>query len=198
MAAPGAALRAQQIAEEAEAHFARADASGAPPTLFIPRSGAVALRNPNVGFEYSSLEEAFPAVDPGLAPVGSVVLVQYRLMPLRTPGGLRISDDERATQHDNEQVAKVIAVGALAFRDRTTFEPWPEGAWFKPGDFVRVPKYQGDQFQVDIERADREPIGDTGRWRETTAHDKVRFALFKDLAIFGVYTGDPLKIRTFL
>lgn len=181
-----ASIRAIEIADQAERHFAEADSSGRAPALFIPRGLPVAMNLTSGWLDYGTIDDAFPAVDPGMVPLGSLVLVQIRLMPLRTPGGLVITDDERATQHDNEQVTRVIAVGPLAFRDRGTMKLWPEGAWCAPGDFVRVPKYQGDYFQVDIVR------GDPG------VADKVRFALYKDLAITAKYTADPLTVRTFL
>lgn len=192
-----AALRAQQIAEQAEQHFA----SGKP-GLFIPSSpashwGAGADRG-NVGFEYTSLEDAFPDVNPGVMPTGNLVLVQMRQVPLRTPTGLLLDAETRQTEKDNNQVAKVIAVGPLAFHNRDTGQPWPEGAWCKVGDFVRVPKYQGDVWTMPYRRPDREVDEATGRWREIVATDYVRFALFKDLAITGVYTCDPLTVRAFL
>jgi hypothetical protein len=45
-------------------------------------------------------------------------------------------------------IAKVVAVGPLAYRDLNTLQPWPEGAWAEPGDLVRVIKYGGDRWAV--------------------------------------------------
>jgi len=133
-----------------------------------------------------------------VTPTGNLVLVMMRQVPLRTPTGLLIDAETRQTEKDNNQVAKVIALGPLAFHNRDTGKPWPEGAWCKAGDFIRVPKYQGDIWTVPYRRLDREFDEGTGRHRESVGTDYVRFALFKDLAITGVYTASPLAIRAFL
>lgn len=39
-------------------------------------------------------------------------------------------------------------MGNLAYRDRTTFEPWPEGQWCEVGDWVRIPQYGGDRVEI--------------------------------------------------
>lgn len=190
-----AAIRAAQIANEAEAHFSSGKGG-----LFIPGQplahGAISVNN-NIDFGYESLEEAFPDVAPGVAPLGSLVLVMIRQPKLRSSGGILIVPEDRKTEHDNTQVAKVIAVGPLAYRNRDTFEPWPEGAWCKVGDFVRVPKYQGDRFAIAYTRPDFE-IDVYGERRETVATDYVHFAMFKDSAITGLFTGDPLAVRAYL
>ena len=54
-----------------------------------------------------------------------------------------------ATREYNDsiaQFAKVLKLGPLAFKDRSTAKEWPEGLWVRPGDIVRVPKYGGDRF----------------------------------------------------
>jgi len=99
---------------------------------------------------YDSLEEAFPEVDPGLRPFGDKVLVQIRTPRTRTASGLILPDETRETEQWNTQVAKVIALGPVAFRNRDTLEPWPEGSWVYPGMYVRCPKYGGDRWQVRI------------------------------------------------
>lgn len=99
--------------------------------------------------EYDSLEEAFPVADPALEPFGSDIIVQLRTPKLRTGGGIILADETRAIDADNTQVGKVIALGPLAFHNRETLQPWPEGAWAKPGDYVRVPKYGGDRWLRD-------------------------------------------------
>lgn len=96
--------------------------------------------------EYDSLEEAFPQADPAHEPFGSDILVQLRTPKLRTEGGIYLADETRATDADNIQIGKVIAIGPVAFRNRETLAPWPEGAWAKLGDYVRVPKYGGDRW----------------------------------------------------
>ena len=134
-----------------------------------------------VQFEYSGIDEAFPAVDPGVKPFGSRVLCQIRLAKKKTKGGIILTGDTKDTETWNTQVAKVLAVGDLAFKNRNTQEPWPEGSWATPGDFVRVPKYGGDKWTVKIDD-DQEVI----------------FVILNDLDLIGVVTGDPLAMKAFV
>ena len=134
-----------------------------------------------VQFAYGSLDEAFPAVDPGVKPFGSRVLCQIRLAKKKTKGGIILTGDTKDTEIWNTQVARVVAVGDLAFKNRNTQEPWPEGSWATPGDFVRVPKYGGDKWTVKIDD-DQEVI----------------FVILNDLDLIGVVTGDPLAMKAFV
>ena len=86
-----------------------------------------------VQFEYSGIDEAFPPIDAGVKPFGSRVLCQIRLAKRKTKGGIILTGDTKDTETWNTQVAKVVAVGDLAFKNRNTQEPWPEGSWAKPG-----------------------------------------------------------------
>lgn len=169
------AVRSQEIADQAAEHYAEVDRTGVN-KLFIPKgvraNNAVHDGN-NVDFAYGSIEEAFPDVAPGINPLGSLVLVMIR-QPKTHSGGIELQSDARKTEHDNTQVAKVIAIGPLAFRHRETGKLWPEGAWCAVGDFVKVPKYQGDPWAIEYVREDGQS-------------DFVRFALFKDLALMGHY-----------
>lgn len=142
------------------------------------------ISNP-VDYSYDSLDEAFPACDPGVTPFGSRVLVQVRTPKRKTKGGIILSDETRVTDHWNTQVAKVLAVGPLAFRNRETQALWPEGAWCKPGDFVRTPKYAGDRWTVPIVASDGEA-------------DEALVILFNDTDLVGLYTGDPTQVKAFI
>ena len=128
-----------------------------------------------------ALAEAFPAVDAGVQPFGSRVLVQIRTPRKVTRGGIILSSETQDTEKWNTQVAKVVGVGPLAFKNRNTQESWPEGDWCKPGDFVRVPKYGGDRWEVAINK-----------------NDSAMFVIFNDLDIIGQVTGDPLAIKAFI
>lgn len=129
---------------------------------------------------YDSLEDAFPVVDCGIEPMGSRVIVQIRRAKAKTKSGLYIPEEARKTEASNTQVAKVVAVGVLAYRNRNTMEMWPEGAWCAIGDFVRSPKYGGD------------------RWTVVHEGEEIEFVMFDDLNILGRVTGDPMKIRAFI
>lgn len=131
-------------------------------------------------FDYENLEEAFPNVDAGVRPYGSRVLCQIRLTKEKTKSGLFITSETKETERWNTQVAKVIDIGSLAFKNRNTQEPWPEGAWCKIGDFVRVPKYGGD------------------KWSVKHGDEEVIFVILNDLDLVGEITGDPLAFKAFL
>lgn len=128
-----------------------------------------------------ALREAFPQADPGITPFGSRVLVQIRTPKTKTASGIIIDNGSRDTEKWNTQVARVVSVGALAFKNRNSMEPWPEGSWCGPGDYVRVPKYGGDRWEVPL------PGGESAL-----------FVIFNDLDIIGQVTGDPLAIRAFI
>lgn len=133
----------------------------------------------SVEFGYADLDEAFPACEPGVQPFGSRVLVQIRTAKTKTKGGIILTTETRETDQWNTQIAKVVAVGPLAFHNRTTGEPWPEGSWCKPGDFVRVPKYGGD------------------KWTAKAGEDECLFVIFNDLDIIGGVTN-PLAMKAFV
>jgi len=135
----------------------------------------------NIDYGYGSLEEAFPEADPGVVPFGSRVLCQLRTPKKTTRGGILLLDETRDTDQANTQVAKVRAVGELAFKNRNTMQPWPEGTWAAPGDFVRVPKYGGDRWVV-----------------KTEDGEEAIMILFDDLNLIGKVTGDPLAMKAFL
>lgn len=134
-----------------------------------------------VVFAYDGEEDAFPPIDPGVKPMGSRILVQVRSAKRKTKSGIILTGETRDTEQWNTQVAKVRAVGPLAYHNRNSMEPWPEGAWCKVGDYVRCPKYGGDRWSV---------LDENG--------DEVIFVLFNDLDIIGLVTGDPLAMKAFL
>jgi co-chaperonin GroES (HSP10) len=92
--------------------------------------------------------DCFPAVDPGIKLKGNRIVVQLRKAKDVSKGGIILVNDTKATEKWNEVIAKVVAVGPLAYRDLNTLQPWPEGAWAEPGDLVRVIKYGGDRWAV--------------------------------------------------
>jgi co-chaperonin GroES (HSP10) len=132
-----------------------------------------------------ALQEAFPDVEAGVKPMGSRVLVQIRTPKTRTAGGIILPSDSRDTEKWNTQVAKVVELGPLAFRNRDTMQSWPEGDWCGKGDFVRVPKYGGDRWEVPLENHNGEG-------------ENALFVIFNDLDIIGLVTGDPLAVKAYL
>ena len=129
----------------------------------------------------NALDEAFPAVNAGVRPYGSRVLVQIRSPKKKSAGGIIIDTGSRDTEKWNTQIAKVIALGPLAFHNRDTMQPWSEGAWAKVGDYIRVAKYGGDRWEVPLED-----------------NEAALFVMFNDLDLLGEVIGDPLAIRAFI
>lgn len=141
--------------------------------------------NQPVASNEAELQEAFPAVDPGALPVGGRILVQWRAVREKvTASGIVLAEETKETEKWNTQVAKVIAVGPLAFKKRDSMEPWPEGNWVSVGDFVRMPKWGGDRWEV--------PYTIDG------AKGNALFSIFNDTEVIAKVTGDPLKVKAFL
>lgn len=132
-----------------------------------------------------TLEEAFPLVDPLMAPYGARVLVQLRAVKEKvTAAGIFIPEEVKETEKWNTMIGKVIAIGPLAFKKRESMEPWPEGSWASVGDFVRVPKWGGDRWEIDFE--------------QNGAKGKALFTFFNDHELIGKVTGDPRDIKAFI
>lgn len=133
----------------------------------------------------AALREAFPAVDPGALPVGGRILVQWRAVAEKlTKSGLILPEETKETEKWNTQVAKVIMLGPLAFKKRDSMEPWPEGNWISVGDYVRMPKWGGDRWEV--------PYTIDG------LEGKALFSIFNDHEVIAKVTCDPLKVKAFL
>lgn len=93
-----------------------------------------------------TLEEAFPSITSSFRPLGSLVQVQIKMPQAKTKGGIILSRESKDTISDNTQLAKVVKLGPLAFKNRNNGEWWIEGAWVKVGDYVQVPMYGGHRF----------------------------------------------------
>lgn len=159
-------------------------------------------------FEYQSIDEAFPPVEPGRQPLGHTVLVQIRQPKSKSKGGVYLPGDSRSTEHYNTRVAKVVALGAMCFTSTHTrdtgekFEseltPWPEGKWFEVGDYVEIPQYGGSRFVVPFETKGEIFDPGPGKMVETMVKEEVTFAFFKAKDIFAKILSDPLRIKAYL
>jgi len=135
--------------------------------------------------ESAELEWAFPSVDPGAKPLGGRILVQLRRTKKKTSGsGIILVEETKETEKWQNMVALVIHVGPLAFKHRDTMQSWPEGSWCEPGDFIRVPKWGGDRWEVEVPGQPDE--------------DPALFALFNDHEMIAKVTGNPLNMRAYL
>lgn len=127
-------------------------------------------------------ELSFPSADPLQSPLGQQVMVQLRTPRKKSRGGIVFSAETRDAEKWNTQIGLVIAVGPVAFHRRDTLALWPEGAWCRPGDFIRTPLHGGDKWEVPVEGQD----------------DGALFAFFRDLDLLGMVTGDPLSIKAYV
>ena len=126
---------------------------------------------------------AFPSVDPGAKPLGARVMVQLRRTKEKaTSAGIILVQETKETEKWNNMVAKVIEIGPLAFKKRDTMEPWPEGSWCEIGDYIRVPKWGGDRWEVEV--------GDD--------EEKALFMILNDHEIIAKVTGNPLEMKAFV
>ena len=126
---------------------------------------------------------AFPSVDPGAKPLGGRILVQLRRTKRTVTGaGIILVEETRETEKWNNMVAKVIEIGPLAFKKRDTMEPWPEGSWCEIGDYIRVPKWGGDRWEVEVEGEE----------------EKALFMILNDHEVIAKVTGNPLEMKAFL
>ena len=133
-----------------------------------------------------TIQEAFPDVDPMIIPFGARVLVQLRAVKEKvSSAGILLPPETKETEKWNTQIGKVLAVGPIAFKQRDTSNPWPEGAWAEVGDFVRVVKWGGDRWEVDY-------VDEAG------LNGKALFTFFNDHELIGKVTGDPRAIKAFI
>lgn len=123
----------------------------------------------------------FPKVEAPYRPYGGRVLTQLKRVPTMSRGGIQLTHDAIDTELWNTQVGLLVAVGPLAFKNKDTMNPWPEGVWAKIGDYVRVPRYGGDRVEVELPGTD----------------EKILFAEFNDHELLGEIF-DPLKIRAYI
>jgi hypothetical protein len=62
---------------------------------------------------------------------------------------------------------------------------WPEGSWCEAGEFIRVPKWGGDRWEVPVPG-------------EEANEERALFMVLNDHEVIAKLTGDPLAMRAFL
>ena len=134
---------------------------------------------------------AFPDVDAGCKPFGSRVLVQVRTAKSVTKGGIILSDDNKETEKWNTQIGKVRALGPVAFCNRETLQPWPEGAWAQVGDYVRIPKFNQDRWEVETFCGEKSFTGQE-------VPTQILFMFINDLDLIGKIICNPLDIKAYI
>jgi co-chaperonin GroES (HSP10) len=142
--------------------------------------------NDPVAFNEADVAWAFPSVDPGAKPLGGRILVQLRRAKQKTTSaGIILVEETKETEKWQNMVAKVIEIGPLAFKHRDTMLPWPEGSWIEVGDYIRVPKWGGDRWEVPLPDADDH-------------EDPALFMVLNDHEVIAKLTGDPLAMKAFI
>lgn len=132
----------------------------------------------------TELSWAFPSVDSGVEPLGGRILVQLRRTKKKV-GSIIIVDETKEAEKWNNMVAKVIAIGPLAYKNRDNMQAWPEGSWIQVGDFIRVPRWGGDRWE--------RPAPD-----QSDGEDPVLFAVFNDHEVISKVTCNPLSFKAFV
>jgi co-chaperonin GroES (HSP10) len=139
-----------------------------------------------VAADAAELAWAFPSVDPGAKPLGGRILVQLRRTKKKTTkAGILLVEETKETEKWNNMVAKVIEIGPLAFCHRDTMQAWPEGSWCVAGDYIRVPKWGGDRWEVKVPGDD-------------DFEDPALFMILNDHEVIAKVTGNPLAMRAFI
>jgi co-chaperonin GroES (HSP10) len=142
--------------------------------------------NEPVASNEAELAWAFPSVNPGAKPLGGRILVQLRRTKKKTTNaGILLIEETKETEKWNNMVAKVIEIGPLAFCHRDTMQAWPEGSWCAVGDYIRVPKWGGDRWEVKVPGDD-------------DFEDPALFMVLNDHEVIAKVTGDPLAMRAFI
>lgn len=102
--------------------------------------------------------EHFPVVECGVVPCGPKIVVQLRTVKQKSSGGIILANETRELNQGNTQIARVVKVGAIAFRDRSSGDTWKEGAWAEVGDLVIIPRWGGFRFEVQVPGTDEKAI----------------------------------------
>lgn len=78
-------------------------------------------------------------------PVGWQLLLALPAPREKTRGGILLPDESKDTERLASVTAKVVAMGADAYRDADKF---PGGPWCGIGDFVVIPRYAGTRIKI--------------------------------------------------
>lgn len=135
-----------------------------------------------------TLDDAFPLAASFVKPLGNQVVVQLRTPRTKSGGGIMLTSSDQSFDETQIRVGKVMSIGPIAYKHRETNIEWPEGAWVKPDDFVRVPAFGGiDRWKVPLTQEE-----------DPAQRIYAYFGLFNDFDMKGLITGDPLSIVDYM
>jgi len=132
----------------------------------------------------SDLDWAFPKISSGMEPFGGRIIVQLRRIKKKTER-IVLVQETKDNEKWNNMIGKVIAVGPLAYKNRDTMQSWPEGSWAQVGDYVRVPKWGGDRWEIKVPEGDRDD-------------DPVLFMTLNDHELIARVVANPLSFKAYL
>jgi len=135
--------------------------------------------------DQQELKWAFPDVSPGQKPFGGRVVVQLRRIKKTTASKIILVAETKETEKWQNMIGRVVEVGPLAFKNRDTMNPWPEGSWAQVGDYVRVPKWGGDRWEREVPN-------------EEGNEDPVLFMTINDHELIAKVTDDPLSFKAYV
>lgn len=148
------------------------DAQSLSTSLIVPSIQTI------LGKRYTAeMRKAFPDIAVPYIPFGYYLLCQLRVARTKI-GSIIMPDEKRDTEKFRTQAALVRAMGPSCFKRRDTLEEWPEKAWCGVGDFVRVPMYGGDRYEIKVNT------------------DEIMFVFVRDTDLIGGVIGDPLELGT--
>lgn len=124
----------------------------------------------------------FPNVSPRVLPLGARVLCQLLSAKPKSAGGIILVEETKETEQWNLQVARVLALGPIAFCNRETGLPWREGVWCEPGDFVIIPRWGGQRRTV----------------KNPQTGEEVYFVTVNDHEIIERVFGNPLELKSYI
>lgn len=145
----------------------------------------VAFESSNDAPDPTELAWAFPDVQPGMDPFGGRVVIQLRRIKKKTAGKIILVEETKENEKWNNMIGKVVRIGPLAFKNRDTMQPWPEGTWAEVGDYVRVPKWGGDRWEIRVPGDDDQ-------------EDPVLFMTLNDHELIAKVTGNPLSFKAYV
>ena len=135
--------------------------------------------------DQQELKWAFPDVSPGQKPFGGRVVVQLRRIKKTTASKIILVAETKEAEKWQNMIGRVVEVGPLAFKNRDTMNPWPEGSWAQVGDYVRVPKWGGDRWEREVPN-------------EEGNEDPVLFMTINDHELIAKVTDDPLSFKAYV
>lgn len=120
------------------------------------------------------IKQHFPEVDCGREPCGNKITVQLQMVKKKV-GSIILASDTQDFNKNATVVCRIIKIGQIAYKDRSSGETWKEGAWAEVGDIVLMPRWGGFN-RVEL------PVGDG-------SENTVIFATYNDYDVVDRVTG---------